>query len=306
MSTKGGAPPRPLTFPESAVTAAIASCTAEAFSYPFEFAKTRLQLQSPLSPKQIKGSFGVFKDVRSTHPRGLIGVYDGLKPALLRQATYGTLKMVLYQECKTQLDSYAKTSSGTWLTPTVQTLLAGVVAGACSSAICTPSDVIKVRMAAGDQYRYTGLWHAISSIVKDGGVAGAYRGWIPTTQRAMLVTLLNVSAYDICKMNLLELEVGGLKDDVKTHFIASMFASLVSVYGSQPVDTVKSRVMNSQMYAGSLNCLIKTVTAEGAAALWKGSAANFYRTSPWIVVFWLSYEKLTAFVRTRDPRDSSP
>lgn len=84
-----------------------------------------------------------------------------IKPAVLRQATYGTIKFGTYYTLKAAVDH-----SEDEITTNV---CCAAVAGAVSSAIANPTDVLKVRMqilgvqaqglrgAALDLYRHEGL-----------------------------------------------------------------------------------------------------------------------------------------------------
>jgi solute carrier family 25 uncoupling protein 27 len=64
---------------------------------------------------------------------------------------------------------------------------------------------------------------------------------------------------------------------------------------SCPADVVKTRMMNQAagvaVYRNSLDCLTKTVKAEGAMALWKGFFPTWTRLGPWQFVVWVSYEQ---------------
>ena len=67
--------------------------------------------------------------------------------------------------------------------------LSGVLSGAMASGICNPTDVVKIRMQAdgmgkdkGHAPRYRGLAHAFSTIWRDEGLKGLYKGVSPTTQ----------------------------------------------------------------------------------------------------------------------------
>ena len=63
-------------------------------------------------------------------------------PALLRQASYGTLKIGCYHSIKAIITP--NPDSETLLT----NVFAGVVSGAFASAVANPTDVLKVRMQA--------------------------------------------------------------------------------------------------------------------------------------------------------------
>ena len=88
-------------------------------------------------------------------------------------------------------------------------------------------------------------------------------------------------------------------------------------YGTQPIDVVKSRIMdqptdakgNGVLYRSSFDCFSKTLRQEGFRALFKGSVPNLWRNAPWLLVFFLSYERLrklaAEFERSRAPPSSS-
>jgi solute carrier family 25 (mitochondrial carrier), member 14/30 len=85
------------------INGGLASMIAESFTFPIDLVKTRLQLQGQKHDIQnsnlkyrgfIHGIRTVFKE------EGITALYSGVKPALLRQATYGTLKMGFYQSLK--------------------------------------------------------------------------------------------------------------------------------------------------------------------------------------------------------------
>ena len=72
-----------------------------------------------------------------------------------------------------------------------------------------------------------------------------------------------------------------------------MFSFVASVV-SCPVDVIKTRMMNQQnaMYKSSLDCLVKSVKAEGVLALYKGFLPTWTRLGPWQFTFWVTYEQL--------------
>ena len=64
-------------------------------------------------------------------------LYRGLSPALLRQATYGTIKFGLYYSLKSNFPG-----EESW----TKNVIFAVVSGTVSSAIANPTDVLKVRL----------------------------------------------------------------------------------------------------------------------------------------------------------------
>jgi hypothetical protein len=166
-------------------------------------------------------------------------------------------------------------------------VLSGVVCGGLAAAVCTPTDVVKVRMmadasASNATPRYKGIAHAFADIYWREGARGLYTGISPTVQRAAVVAAVELASYDECKTLLVQYT--GLAPNSKvTHFAASTMAGFLCTIASSPLDVMKSRVMNQPVdaagrgltYTSTVDCLRKSVAAEGVASLWKGFWPNF-------------------------------
>ncbi|GFR41596.1 hypothetical protein Agub_g2320, partial [Astrephomene gubernaculifera] len=127
------------------------------------------------------------------------------------------------------------------------------------------------------------------------GWRGLWRGGAPAVQRAALVNLGELATYDQAKRAILSTGLTG-GDNLWAHTGSSVcsgfFASLVSV----PADVVKTRMMSQDasqpLYRSSLDCLLKSVRAEGLGAMYKGFFPTWARLGPWQLVFWTSYEHM--------------
>ena len=76
---------------------------AETITFPVDTAKTRLQLQGQNCDKawtrqKYRGMLNCL--VTLVREEGLSSVYQGISPALIRQAVYGTIKFGLYYSAK--------------------------------------------------------------------------------------------------------------------------------------------------------------------------------------------------------------
>lgn len=97
-------------------------------------------------------------------------------PAVLRQATYGTIKFGTYYTLKTiaterELLIDPDGNERVWAN-----VLCAVIAGAVSSAIATPTDVLKVRMQVhGKGTGHHGLFGCFMQIYRLEGVRGLWR-----------------------------------------------------------------------------------------------------------------------------------
>jgi hypothetical protein len=119
-----------------------------------------------------KSSFSDLKNPDSKKETHLC--QKSVKPALLRQATYGTLKLGIYQYLKKLV------SAGEAKQSLYKNIACAVVAGASANALANPTDVLKVRMQAQGQLvpsdgRPKSLAGMFVEIYHKEGVKGIYR-----------------------------------------------------------------------------------------------------------------------------------
>ena len=170
--------------------------------------------------------------------------------------------------------------------------------GSVSSAIATPTDVIKIRMQSKATEGLGGLYTVARDIVTKEGVLGLWRGVCPTAQRAGLVAGVQLPVYDMTKARLCSGPAAAMQDGMGCHFLSSMVAGFSAAAVSNPVDVVRTRLMvqrrggGAAVYSSAVQCGLHTLHTEGVSALYKGFIPSFARMGPWNVIFFIVYEKL--------------
>ncbi|XP_042335480.1 brain mitochondrial carrier protein 1 isoform X3 [Sceloporus undulatus] len=228
---------------------------------------------------------------RISREEGILALYSGIAPALLRQASYGTIKIGIYQSLKRLFVDRLEDET------LLINVICGVVSGVISSALANPTDVLKIRMQAQGSLFQGGMIGSFIDIYQQEGTRGLWRGVVPTAQRAAIVVGVELPVYDITKKHLI---LSGLVGDtILTHFISSFTCGLAGAIASNPVDVVRTRMMNQRaivgsvdLYRGTLDGLIKTWKSEGFFALYKGFLPNWLRLGPWNIIFFITYEQL--------------
>ncbi len=117
-------------------------------TFPIDTTKTRLQIQGQViskSTSKLKYRGMVHAMIRISKEEGVRSLFNGIAPALLRQATYGTIKIGLYHGIKRAIVTNPEQET------IYYNIVAGVLAGAISSSLCNPTDVLKVRLQAQTQ-----------------------------------------------------------------------------------------------------------------------------------------------------------
>ncbi|XP_065585333.1 brain mitochondrial carrier protein 1 isoform X2 [Cyrtonyx montezumae] len=265
----------------------LASIVAEFGTFPVDLTKTRLQVQGQSADARFRevryrGMFhALFRICREEGGRAL---YSG-------QASYGTIKIGIYQSLKRLFVERLEDET------LLINVICGVVSGVISSALANPTDVLKIRMQAQGSLFQGGMIGSFIDIYQQEGTRGLWRGVVPTAQRAAIVVGVELPVYDITKKHLI---LSGLMGDtIFTHFVSSFTCGLAGAIASNPVDVVRTRMMNQraivgsvELYKGTLDGLVKTWKSEGFFALYKGFWPNWLRLGPWNIIFFITYEQL--------------
>eukprot|EP00250_Pteridium_aquilinum_P011868 c20359_g1_i2 orf=295-1110(+) len=241
--------------------------------------------------------------LRISRDEGLTGLWRGTGAALMREASYSSIRMGLYEPFKLMLGGDDPAHTPLWIKVT-----AGASAGVIGSAIANPTDVIMVRMqarpfqtssgGAHPGWNYGGPFKAFSSIARTEGISGLYRGLVPTMQRAALINAAQAPSYDHAKHTLMN--AGLVQEGVTCHLIASMVAGLMSAIAISPVDLIRTRIMQQAvhadgrgvLYSSTFDCFWKTLRSEGPRGLYKGFIPVWLRIGPHTIVTFFVFEQL--------------
>ncbi|OVA01797.1 Mitochondrial brown fat uncoupling protein [Macleaya cordata] len=241
--------------------------------------------------------------IKIVQTEGLPALFSGVSATVLRQTLYSTTRMGLYDILKQKW-----TDPNTGNMPLLRKIAAGLIAGGIGAAVGNPADVAMVRMQAdgrlpvAQRRNYKSVVDAITQMSKQEGVTSLWRGSSLTVNRAMIVTASQLASYDQIKETILE--KGLMKDGLGTHVISSFAAGFVAAVASNPVDVIKTRVMNMKVeagaappYSGALDCAMKTIRAEGPMALYKGFIPTISRQGPFTVVLFVTLEQVRKLLK---------
>ncbi|NXB59730.1 UCP2 protein, partial [Struthidea cinerea] len=278
------------------VSAGMAGCIADLFTFPLDTAKVRLQIQGEvripvtISSVEYRGVLGTLSTMVRTE--GARSLYSGLVAGLQRQMSFASIRIGLYDSVK-QL----YTPKGSENIGMVTRLLAGCTTGAVAVACAQPTDVVKVRFQAsralsGSARRYSGTMDAYCTIAREEGIRGLWRGTLPNIARNAIINCGELVTYDLLKDTLLRAQL--MTDNLPCHFVAAFGAGFCATVVASPVDVVKTRYMNASpgQYRNALSCLLALLMQDGPVGLYKGFVPSFLRLSSWNVVMFVSYEQL--------------
>jgi len=273
---------------------------ATLFVQPLDLVKNRMQMSGEAGgAKAHKTSLHAIANIVKTE--GLVGMYNGLSAGLLRQATYTTTRMGIYQ---TLFEMATQDGSA----PGFLTKAAiGMTAGGIGAFVGTPAEISLIRMTSDgrlppEQRRgYTSVFNALARITKEEGLLTLWRGSTPTVARAMVVNAAQLATYSQAKQFIISSKIA--TDGIAVHFVASMISGLVTTIASMPVDIAKTRIQNMRIidgkpeYRGAVDVLARVIRTEGFFSLWKGFTPYYFRLGPHTVLTFIFLEQMNKWYK---------
>ncbi|KAL3876005.1 hypothetical protein ACJMK2_033894 [Sinanodonta woodiana] len=263
----------------------FSSAGAACVTHPLDLLKVHLQTQQGANIGLIQMAVKVVKS------DGLLGLYNGLSASLCRQLSYSMTRFAIYETVKKQL-----IADGTPM-PFYQKILLAGFAGATGGFVGTPADLVNVRMQndiklpkeqrRNYKHAIDGLWQ----VYKYEGLKKSFGGATMATSRAVFVTIGQLACYDQIKQ--VVLMTGFLKDNLFTHFACSITAGAIATLLTQPLDVMKTRVMNAKpgQYSGLSACAMD-IAKNGPMGFFKGFIPAFVRLGPQTVLTFIFFEQL--------------
>ncbi|KAH7137468.1 mitochondrial carrier domain-containing protein [Dactylonectria estremocensis] len=248
----------------SLAAGAVAGAVEATITYPFEFAKTRSQLSrginagAPIS----KNPFSVI--LHTARHDGVRAIYTGCSTLILGTACKAGVRFLSFDAIKTQLvDSNGRLSPA-------RGILAGMIAGAVESVtVVTPTERIKTALiddARSSSRRYNGGFQALRTIFADQGVAGIYRGLISTTLKQSATSAVRMGSYNILKETVSARTSEKTSKHPITTFAMGAAAGIITVYATQPFDTIKTRAQGAQ----------GATTAQAFHSIWRDGGVQMF------------------------------
>ncbi|KAJ5485422.1 hypothetical protein N7539_005410 [Penicillium diatomitis] len=270
----------------SLVSGGIAGGVEAAVTYPFEYSKTRLQLIQHGSTTKTNPLRLIAEVARQEGPRSL---YTGCTTLIVGTAGKAAVRFVSYDTIRNALsDEHGKLSAGGGI-------LAGMAAGAVESVLAvTPTERIKTALIddAKTHRQFNSGIHAARVLVQRHGLPELYRGLVSTTVKQSATSAVRMGTYNILKEMSKQ---QGLSPNALTSFGTGALAGIVTVYATQPFDTIKTRAQSVQG-AGIVDAVSSVMRDYGIKGFWKGSSMRLGRLFLSGGIVFSVYEQVSAML----------
>lgn len=152
--------------------------------------------------------------------------------------------------------------------------------------------------------RLRGFLHAVPIIARERGIRGFFQGFVPTTARQAANSATRFSVYNGLKQLAEGYTAPGEKMGAASTFAMGGIAGLITVYVTQPLDTVKTRMQSIEarsLYGNSFRCASMIFKQEGVLTFWSGALPRLVRLILSGGIVFTMYEKSMELMDKADP-----
>ncbi|OQD99017.1 hypothetical protein PENVUL_c066G07562 [Penicillium vulpinum] len=216
-----------------------ASCMAVLVSHPLDLIKVRMQMGHGGTKVGTLNTC-----IRIVQGEGMLALYNGLSAGFIRQLTYGSVRIGLYETLKEQTKANNIPTS-----PPVLGVLAGI-SGFIGAIFGNSSDIGNIRMQNDGSLpphlrrNYRHIFDAWRQIKHQEGWKAFGQGLWPNAFRCGMMTSCQLASYDSFR-DLIVATTGIHEDHPGLHLSASFLAALVATTLCSPIDVIKTQLMGS-------------------------------------------------------------
>jgi solute carrier family 25 (adenine nucleotide translocator) protein 4/5/6/31 len=263
------------------VSAAVAKTSAA----PIERIKLLVQNQDEMIKQgrlshPYKGVADCF--ARTYKDEGLLSLWRGNTANVIRYFPTQALNFAFKDYFKSLFGFKKSEGYWTWFAGNVAS---GGAAGASSLLFVYSLDYARTRLAndaksakGGGARQFNGLVDVYKKTLASDGLAGLYRGFVPSVVGIIVYRGLYFGVYDSLKPVVL---VGALEGSFFASFLLGWGVTIGAGLASYPLDTIRRRMMmtsgSAVHYKSMFDAASQIVAKEGTKSLFKGAGANILR-----------------------------
>jgi solute carrier family 25 (adenine nucleotide translocator) protein 4/5/6/31 len=219
---------------------------------------------------------------RTTADEGIVALWRGNTANVIRYFPTQALNFAFRDTYKSMFNYKKADSYGWWM---AGNLMSGGAAGATSLLFVYSLDYARTRLAndaksakKGGERQFNGLVDVYKKTLASDGIAGLYRGFMPSVTGIVVYRGLYFGMYDSLKPVLL---TGSLEGNFLASFSLGWAVTTGAGIASYPLDTIRRRMMMTSgeavKYKSSIDAGRQIIAKEGVKSLFKGAGANILR-----------------------------
>jgi solute carrier family 25 citrate transporter 1 len=270
---------------------------------PTEYVKTQMQLYP-----QKYGSGGIMFCVRDTvRQYGIFGLWRGLAPLVVFAIPKNAVRFVTVEMLRNRMRDERGAISMS------KNFFCGMCGGLMEALlVVTPQETMKVRLIhdkLSPNPKFKGTFHGISTIIKEQGLGGCYKGLTATmlkqgsNQGLRFATFYQLKTWMLGDPSL-DFDRSTLKAAFQTIF-AGAVAGAVSVFGNTPIDVVKTKMqgLEASKYRNTWHCIQTVWKEDGFFGFYKGTVPRLGRVCADVAITMTLFDYITLLLDMVWPTD---
>ncbi|KAL3536446.1 hypothetical protein ACH5RR_004907 [Cinchona calisaya] len=238
--------------------------------------------------------------LRIVNEEGFRAFWKGNLVTIAHRLPYSSVNFYAYEHYKSLLKSILALNNhgGNASTDAFVHFIGGGLAGITAASATYPLDLVRTRLAAQrNAIYYRGIWHALSTICRDEGFFGLYKGLGATLLGVGPSIAISFSVYETLRSYW-----HSERPDDSTVVVSLACGSLSGIASSTatfPLDLVRrrmqlegvggrARVYNTGLF-GTIGHIVRT---EGLHGLYRGIMPEYYKVVPSVGIVFMTYETL--------------
>ncbi|KAL7107732.1 hypothetical protein ABFS83_06G073200 [Erythranthe nasuta] len=243
---------------------------------------------------------------RIVREEGVRAFWKGNLVTIAHRLPYSSISFYAFERYKNMLqDSFGVENPGENIGADLCIrLVGGGLAGITAASLTYPLDLVRTRLAAQTNVAYyRGIWHALSTISKEEGVFGLYKGLGATLLGVGPNLAISFSVYDTTRSYW-----HFHRPEDSTVLVSLACGSLSGIASSTvayPLDLVRRRMQlegaggRARVYkTGVFGTFRHIIRTEGWRRLYRGILPEYYKVVPSVGIVFMTYEKLKQVLST--------
>ncbi|KAK6943590.1 Mitochondrial substrate/solute carrier [Dillenia turbinata] len=237
---------------------------------------------------------------RIVREEGFKAFWKGNLVTIAHRLPYSAVNFYAYERYKKFLQSIPGLESHreNWGADVCVRLLGGGMAGVTAASVSYPLDLVRTRLAAQrNVIYYRGIWHALSTICKDEGFLGLYKGLGATLLGVGPSIAISFSVYETSRSYWQSQRPND--SSVLVGLACGSLSGIASSTVTFPLDLVRRRMQlegaagQARVYKTGLVGTFRHITkAEGLRGLYRGILPEYFKVVPGVGIVFMVYETM--------------
>jgi len=248
---------------------------------------------------------------RIVRQEGLSALWKGNGVTIVHRLPYSAANFWTYEKINELWKQNLPAQGPLAIGDVARRLVAGGIAGLSACTLAYPLDLVRTRLAAQTTHHYYhGISHTLSTIVKQDGLRGLYRGLAATLTQVAPSLAINYAAYETLRNQMLTIRNNKSNSSnsnrntpsVAMSLACGSVAGLISSTATFPLDLVRRRMQLGggggggahQQQHGYIQMFRNVIQTGGVRGLYAGILPEYYKVVPGVAIAFCTYELMKA------------